>query len=107
MERDDIMVVCEGLFGQLKRVKDFLDVVDHALGNEPHHKFRKFVGMKEADAGFLESVFWEVTGKVVCEIFFGGVERYMQQNSCPIPFCHCNSCMVDSVTWNAACFPTG
>ena len=36
MERDDITVVCEGLFGQLERVKDFLDVVDHALGNEPH-----------------------------------------------------------------------
>ena len=29
---------CEGLFRQLERVKDFLDVVDHALGNEPHHK---------------------------------------------------------------------
>ena len=41
MERDDITVVCEGLFGQLERVKDFLDVVDHELGNEPHHKFRK------------------------------------------------------------------
>jgi len=49
MERDDITVVCEGLFSQLERVKDFLDVVDHALGNEPHNKIRKFVRMKEAD----------------------------------------------------------
>ena len=31
IERDDITVVCEGLFGQLERVKDFLDVVDYAL----------------------------------------------------------------------------
>ena len=49
MERDDITVVCEGLFSQLERVKDFLDVVDHALGNEPHHKLRKFVRRKEED----------------------------------------------------------
>ena len=32
MERDDITVVCEGLFGQLERVKNYLDIVDHALG---------------------------------------------------------------------------
>ena len=43
MEQDDITVVCEGLFGQLEKEEDFLDVVGHALGNEPHHKFRKFV----------------------------------------------------------------
>ena len=30
-------------------MKDFLDVVDHAFGNDPHHKFRKFVRRKEAD----------------------------------------------------------
>ena len=40
MERDDITVVCEGLFGQLEKEKNFLDVVSHALGNEPHHKHR-------------------------------------------------------------------
>ena len=49
MERDDITVVCEGLCGQLENEQVFLDVVDHALGKEPHHKFRKFVRMKEAD----------------------------------------------------------
>ena len=41
MERDDITVVCEGLFGQLENEEVFLDVVGHALGKEPHHKFRK------------------------------------------------------------------
>ena len=35
MERDDISVVCEGLFGQLENVEVFLDVVGHALGKEP------------------------------------------------------------------------
>ena len=49
MERDDITVVCEGLFSNLEKEKDFLEVVGRALGNEPHHKFRKFVRMKEAD----------------------------------------------------------
>ena len=33
----------------------FLDVVGHALGNEPHHKFRKFVRMKEADDFYMYS----------------------------------------------------
>ena len=49
IERDDMTVVCEGLFGQLEKEEAFLDVVSHSLGNEPHHKFRKFVRMKEAD----------------------------------------------------------
>ena len=43
------MVVCEGLFGQLEKEEDFFNFVGHALGNEPHHKFIKFVRMKEAD----------------------------------------------------------
>ena len=41
--------MCEGLFGKLVTEEDFLDVVGHALGDEPHQKFRKFVRMKEAD----------------------------------------------------------
>ena len=62
-----------------------------------------------SDAGFLESVLGDVLGSVLGSVLrgdlgsglrdvSGGIERYMQQNSYPIPFCHCNSCLVDCLT---------
>ena len=61
------------------------------------------------DAGFSESVLGDVLGSGLggdlgfgLRNFFGGVERYMQQNSYPIPCCHCASCLVACLTGSSA-----
>ena len=61
----------------------------------------------EADADFLETVFQGGDLRRFFGDVFGGVQRHMQQDSYPITFCQCNSCLVDCMAWNASCFSAG
>jgi hypothetical protein len=47
MERDDITVVCEGLFGLMKNEEEFLESVERAFGDDPYHRFRQFDRVEE------------------------------------------------------------
>jgi hypothetical protein len=54
MERDDITVICEGLYDKVIDVKQFLHSLGCCFGKTPYGKFRQFMRRQSHETGFTD-----------------------------------------------------
>jgi hypothetical protein len=66
MERDDITVICEGLYKKFTDVKKFLYLLGCKFGHHRYGKFRRFIRRQSPDTGFID--YQEIDGYVTMNV---------------------------------------
>jgi hypothetical protein len=78
LERNDITVICEGLYDPVTDVKPFLRALGDHFGDVPYDQFRHFTRRSSQDTGFTE--YEEEDGYLVLDVkteYFNYLARYV------------------------------